>query len=151
VALAWETVWVVEEDVVDGLLEVDVVLDDVLDVVLEDVIDDVIDVDDAVELHVVEGVDIDEGDHCEDQVGLSDDAPKMSVAVESGEPRLKSPVCNTGTEVMMTCPALVPLGATRMTVSMYDTPASVTSTPVAVAIAAGNAESVTEMATGSEK
>ena len=99
-----------------------------------------IDVDDAVELHVVEGVDIDEGDHCEDQVGLSDDAPKMSVAVESGEPRLKSPVCNTGTEVMMTCPALVPLGATRMTVSMYDTPASVTSTPVAVAIAAGNAE-----------
>jgi hypothetical protein len=89
VALAWETAWVVEEDVVDGLLEVDDELDDVLDVELEDVIDDVIDVDDAVELHVVEGVHVDEGNHWEDQVGLGDEAPKLSVA---GELRLKSPV-----------------------------------------------------------
>jgi hypothetical protein len=50
----------------------------------------------------------------------------------------------------MTCPALVPLGATRMTVSVYDTPASVTSRPVAVAIAAGNAVSVMGSAMPSE-
>jgi hypothetical protein len=75
-----------------------------------------------------------------------DEALKLSVAVGSSEVKLQSPVCDTGTEVMMTCPALVPLGATRITVDAYDTPASVTSKPVAVAIAPGNPVSVAESA-----
>jgi hypothetical protein len=114
VALAWVTVWVVEDEVLDVVLVDDVVIDDELDDVLDVVLEDVIDVDDAVELHVVEGVHV--GVHC-DQV-LGDDALKLSVAVGTSGLRLKPPACDTGSDVIMTCPALVPLGATRITVSV---------------------------------
>ncbi len=73
-----------------------------------------------------------------------EEALKLSVAVGSSKVKLPSPVCDTGTDVMITCPALVPLGATRITVSVYDTPGSVTSKPEAVAMAPGNAVSATE-------